>query len=155
MTWIARKIKYHILDTHYYLGLTSLCGTTHLDEKQNISYEPRILHSASYCKICQDMLKTKNIHKKIKLQEAKLKLCQDRLKRNLKTDIKLQDMVLRYLKHPDTKTPVNISEMKKIFQDDCLVEIFEDVLVPLVISQKISIFEDGITPCFMEEQYVK
>ena len=52
MTWVVRKIKYNILDTHYYLGLTSLCGTTHLDEKQNTSYEPRIKHDASYCKTC-------------------------------------------------------------------------------------------------------
>lgn len=155
MTWITRKEKYHYLDTHYYLGLTSLCDIIHLDEKQNISYEPKIKQDIRYCKICQDMLKTKKTHNKIKLQEAKLKLCQDRLERNLKTDIKLQDMALRYLRHPDTRIPVNVSHMQNVFVDDCLKEVFEAVLIPLLTSRKISIFEGMISPRFVEVYYVK
>lgn len=155
MTWIARKIKHHYLDTHYYLGFTSLCDITHLDEIQNISYEPKIRHDASYCKICKDMLKTKKTHNKIILQKAKLKLCQDRLERNLKDDIKLQDMVLRYLAYPDTKTPVSVSHMQNVFSDDCLKEIFEAVLIPLLTSHKISVFEGMISPRFMEASFVK
>jgi len=153
--WLARKIKYNILDTHYYLGLTSLCGTTHLDERQNISYEPRIKHDASYCKTCHDMLKSEKIHNKAKLQEVKLKLCQDRLARNLKTDIKLQDMALRYLRHPDTKTPISVSHLQNVFSDDCLKEIFESVLILLLTSRKISIFEGMISLCFVEAYHVK
>ena len=158
MTWITRKIKYDILDTHYYLGLTSLCGITHLDERQNISYEPKIKHDASCCKTCQDMLKSKTIHNVIQQRYDKLNHTQDKERHVLvfldDTD-PLQYQLLNVLHHRDTVLPAKISELKVAFSNFHPEINIEDIILPLVTSRKVTVSGDFISPCFVDVSHVK
>ncbi len=149
MTWIARLHKRHALDTHYYAGLESICKAARLDDKDDVTFAPRIKLDSSWCDICQKMLKTTSTHNRVNLIKTKLELCQKRLERGLDAEIRLQDMVLNYLRHNDTKLPVAMSELKDVFSDDCPKDVFEYLLIPLIISGKISVHKTAVSPIIL------
>lgn len=165
MTWIARMKKGIVMDTHYYCGLTSACRQSRLDDVatgggnntndggnaiQFVSYNTTTVR---YCGACRGILKTEKMQKDARLTRAKVEMCQKRLQMETGIDITIQDMIMRYLTHCDTKTPVPIQDLRKLLEDYCPRKAFEDVMVQMVTSGRITLFDGNgaVSPALEEE----
>jgi len=155
MTWITATLN-GIDATHYYFGLSSLCGSVHIESES--SYAVRIKYDVSYCMRCQSMLKSKKIHRTIQDRYEKLSHAQDKEKQVLVflDDINpLEYCLLNIIHHSDTILPAKISELKEIFQQFHREIDIEDIILPLVTSKKVTVSGDLISPNFVEVSHVK
>ncbi len=176
MTWITRKIKHvhpdaqyitiyqksekvskvrmkHVrLDTHYYLGIASICNQARLGSgTQDITYEPHIGPRLKFCQICKRMLKTEKMCKIVAAINDRISTAQRKLNEGGLPDTALQDMVMNYLCHPDTQRPVKISILQEAIRNECPNECLEYLLITLLTSGRISISDDKISPCLIGE----
>jgi len=155
MTWITATLK-GISNTHYYLGLTSLCKNTRIESES--SYMVRIKCDVSYCMTCQNMLKSKKIHHTIQQRHEKLSHTQDKEEHVLEflNDIKpLQYQLLNIIHHNDTIIPARISQLKETFNEFYPEINLEDIILPLVTSRKVTVSGDFISPSIVEVSHVK
>jgi len=150
MTWIAATLK-GISNTHYYLGLTSLCKNVRIESES--SYTIRIKCDVSYCMTCQNMLKSKKIHHTIQKRYEKLSHVQDREK--IGNRPLLEKQLLNIIHHNDTIIPARISEIKETFQHFHPEINLEDIILPLVTSRKVTVSGDFISPSIVEVPHVK
>jgi len=150
MTWITATLKGHI-NTHYYLGLTSMCKNARIESES--SYTVRIKYDVSYCMACQNMLKSKKIHHTIQDRYDKLNNTQENEKAENRP--RLEEQLLNIIHHSDTILPAKISHIKETF-DYFYPEInLEDIILPLVTSKKVTVSGDLISPNFVEVSHVK
>jgi len=149
MTWIAATLK-GISNTHYYLGLNSLCKNAHIESES--SYMVRIKCDVSYCTTCQSMLKSKKIHHTIQKRYEKLSHVQDKEKTGNRP--RLEEQLLNILHHSDTAIPARISEIKETFNHFYPEINLEDIILPLVTSKKITVSGDLISPSTVEVYHV-
>lgn len=150
MTWITATLK-EKSDTHYYLGLSSLCKETSIDSES--SYTVRIKYETSYCIKCKNMLKSKKIHDTIQQRYEKLSHAQKQEKTGNRP--RLEKQLLNIIHHNDTVLPVKISEIKETFNNFYPEIDIEDIILPLVTSKKVIVSGDLISPCFLEESFVR
>jgi len=150
MTWIAATLK-GITNTHYYLGLSSLCKNTRIGSES--SYMVRIKCDVSYCMTCQNMLKSKNIHHTIQQRYEKLSHVQGREKTGNRP--RLEEQLLNIIHHNDTIIPARISQLRETFNEFYPAIDIEDIILPLVTSRKVTVSGDFISPSIMEAPHVK
>lgn len=150
MTWITATLK-EKSDTHYYLGLSSLCKEASIDSES--SYTVRIKYETSYCIKCKNMLKSKKIHHTIQQRYEKLSHAQKQEKTGNRP--RLEKQLLNVIHHSDTILPVKILELKETFQHFHPEINLEDIILPLVTSRKVTVSGDLISPCFVETSHVK
>jgi len=149
MTWITATLNGRS-NTHYYLGLSSLCKETSIDSES--SHTVRIKYDVSYCVTCQSMLKSKKIHHTIQQRYEKLSHAQKQEKTGNRP--RLEKQLLNIIHHSDTILPVKISELKETF-DYFHPEInIEDIILPLVTSRKVIVSGDLISPSTVEITHV-
>ena len=150
MTWITATLKGHT-NTHYYLGLTSMCKNARIESES--SYTVRIKYDVSYCMTCQSMLKSKKIHHTIQDKYDKLNNIQENEKAENRP--RLEEQLLNIIHHSDTILPAKISQIKETFHHFHPSIDIEDIILPLVTSKKVKVSGNLISPCFVEVSFVK
>lgn len=152
MIWITKNHEQYF-HTHYYVGFSSVCGSTDILTPKPLSYTIKIhCNPAKFCDICQKMLKSQKIHQKIKDRKDRLEAAQQEVQKMMGTT--LQNMILNRLTAEDNRT-ASISELKKLFRKDYPDIFIEDVLIFLLVSKKIKVEGDCIIASPMETTHVK
>jgi len=150
MTRITATLK-GTSNTHYYLGLSSLCKNTRIESES--SYMVRIQCDVSYCMTCQKMLKSKKIHHTIQQRYHNLNHTQD--KERTENRPQLEEQLLNILHHMDTILPAKLSQLKETFSHFYPAINIEDIILPLVTSRKVTVSGDLISPSIVEASHVK
>ena len=138
MIWITRLKHNKILDTHYYIGLKSICG------EGIIGNEDYTYKSSTYytrCKYCIKMYKSNTIYKKINEYRIKIVEIQEHFKRYFESS--LQQMILNLLSY-DNRQNIILSVLYDTFAAECKPHILECIILQMIIDKQIILEENVI-----------
>lgn len=143
--WILKKpFKNSTYEFHYYLGNKSLCNLSELLKPKPESYVIRSESFQKLCKVCQGLLKNKEMCAKIKTNKEKL------LKLHHQQIISPEQAIINFITDPEN-IPTSYSVIKKIFEENFSGFSFENIISFMVVSDQISLQDDKVLPIVQGE----
>ena len=142
MIWITRLKHDKILDTHYYMGLKSICGDGIIGNDK-YAYKPSTYYGSIRCKRCTKMYKSDTISKEISNYQIKIAEIQEHFKLYFKSS--LQQMILTLLSY-DNRQNIILSVLFDTFAGECRSQLLECVILQMIIDEQITLEYNVIKP---------